>query len=275
MVALIAISLATTIISAERPDPGRLPADQQAIFQRVTSEEFCSCDSALTLAGCLQLRADCRTADHLANLIVRGAEAGLSAEELLGTLSSRVMGPFCKSPATFNVDNAPAKGPKDAAVTLVEFADFRCSHCRTAAPLIARAAKRYGKSVRVVFMPFPLQNNPMSMAAAEASLAAGAQGKFWQMHDALFADRKGDFTNANLNRLARKIGLDMKRFEKDMAQGAYRAQVLALKEQGVAAGVEGTPSLFINGRPYDIDPNLFTLEHRFDMELDRNRGNCQ
>jgi len=267
--------LIAQIVLAARPDLSLLNTGQRLAFDRVAQDEFCGCDSALTLSGCLQMRPDCAVADHLGRLAFLAAQANLPASEILSYVSDRVMGPFCSRQRSIDINGAPVKGPKRAAVTIVEFADFRCPHCKQAAAILKDAYKGLSKKVRFVFVPFPLQDHPISVVAAEASLAAQAQGRFWEMHDALFDHQDEDFSPEVLLKAAKQAGLDLKKFQSDLAAKTFRSKVGRLKDQGVKAGVQGTPALFVNGRPYEIDPTLFTLADRVAMERDRNRGKCQ
>jgi protein-disulfide isomerase len=128
--------------------------------------------------------------------------------------------------------------------------------------------------VRFVFAPFPLGGNPESVAAAEAALAAEAQGKFTAMQDVLFA-HEGAYDVDTLKKLAQKAGLDVVRFEREMTARAYKDAAAAIKQEGQDVGVLGTPAFFVNGRPFDFDPDLYTFADRFELELDRNAGSCQ
>lgn len=268
---LLALALTTPGV----PDLSTLSPQQRTIFERVAQEEFCNCQSSLTLNGCFAARPDCKVAQHLGKMLVRSVSVGLSSDEILAFFSSRVSGPFCTKPAPLAIAGAPERGSKNAPITLVEFADFRCGHCREVAPMVKKALEQYGKRVRFVFAPFPLQNNSVSVSAAVAMLAAGNQGKQWEMHELLFAPGAEDFADATLVRLARQLELDVKRFEADLKSPALKQQVLAIKQAGLDAGIEATPTFFVNGRRFEPDPDLFTFADRFDLELDRSAGRCQ
>lgn len=251
-----------------------LSQSQRQAFDSIAKEEFCHCQSALTIAGCLELRPGCKVGEHLGAFIAKGLQNGQSPLEIQSTLSTKVMGPYCARQKTLEVDQAPSLGKGNAPITVVEFADFRCGHCKNAAPLVKKALSRFGDKVRFVFVPFPLGNHPLSVLAAEAALAAGAQGKFFEMADLLFA-HQGEVSQAVVDGFAKKLGLDLARFEKDLTTHAHKATLDTLRAQGEKAGIQGTPSFFVNGRPYTFDPDVYTLAHRFEMELDRNNGSCQ
>jgi len=273
MSALLAIAVTSTALFSQGPDLSRLNAKQRKMFEQVAAEEFCHCTSALTLSGCLNMRPDCNFANHLAQLVYIGARADIEADEMLAYLA-QVTAPLCSKPAKLKTDTALAKGPESSPITIVEFADFRCGHCAEAAPIVHKTLEE-NKDVRFFFVPFPLRDHPEGIAAAEAMFAAAAQGKAWAMHDALFANQGLGFSAQQLRGLAEQIGLNLTKFDAAMQAHTYRAKVEALKKAALAVGVESTPSLFINGRRYDLDPILLTPNLRLAMERDRNRGNCK
>jgi len=199
---------------------------------------------------------------------------GVPADELYALISREVMGPFCGAKKDIDLSSAPSEGDTKAPITVVEFADFRCPHCQLAAPMVHEAVKRLGNKVHFVFVPFPLQNHPQSLAAAEAILAANAQKKFRAMHDLMMHKTDGIFDDVSLLSLAQKAGLNTKRFTEDLKSGKYKESVRKLKEMGLTLGLEGTPAVFINGRPYMMDSTLLSLDDRLQMELDRADGNC-
>jgi protein-disulfide isomerase len=246
---------------------------QRDTFLQVAREEFCHCDSALSLAGCNDLRPECAMGDHLSTLVRAGVQSGTTANEILAYLAEMVTGPFCAPPAALDTSGAPSMGDPGASIQVVEFADFRCGHCKEAAPYVKQHVR--ARDVHFAFFPFPLQENPEGMLAAEAAFAAHAQGKFWPMHDALFARQDQGFSDAGVVDAAAAAGLDVARFRADMAAHTYRDQVLRARRLGIDAGIQGTPAMFVNGRVYHFDKVLFTLQKRIAMERDRHKGNCQ
>jgi protein-disulfide isomerase len=153
-----------------------------------------------------------------------------------------------------------ARGPGDAPLTLVEYGDFECPYCSTAHTAVAEIERRFAGRLRFVFRQFPLrQIHSHAEAAAEAAEAAGAQGKFWEMYDTLFAHQRALGADA-LRSYARAIGVpDIERFERELAREYYRPELDRAIEQAEASGVEGTPSFFINGQPFEDDPNVDAL----------------
>lgn len=150
-------------------------------------------------------------------------------------------------------------GPVDAPVTILEYGDFECPYCGRAERPLREVREAYSDLVRFVYRHFPItSSHPHAEAAAEAAEAAGAQGKFWPMHDLIFANQQA-LTDADLRRYAQQIGLDLDRFDRDMAEHTYRAQVREDFRSGIEDGVNGTPTIFINRVRYDGPREFETL----------------
>ncbi len=144
-----------------------------------------------------------------------------------------------------------SQGPETAPVTLVEYGDYQCSYCGEAYPILKEVQAKMGKGLRFVFRNFPItQIHPQALMAAEAAEAANLQGKFWQMHDMLY-ENQFDLSDESILVYAEKVGLDTDRFVADINGGALNARIKHDFQTGVMSGVNGTPSLFINGERYD------------------------
>jgi|WetSurMetagenome_2_1015567.scaffolds.fasta_scaffold303682_2 formate-nitrite transporter family protein len=142
-------------------------------------------------------------------------------------------------------------GPEDAPVTMVEYGDFECEHCGAAFPVIRRVRGAMGDSLRFVFRQFPLtQSHPHAELAAEASEAAAAQGRFWEMHDLLF-EHQDALDRESLVRYAEEIGLDVQLFADSLRNQTYRQEVHEDFLSGVHSGVNGTPTFYINGDRFE------------------------
>jgi protein-disulfide isomerase len=147
------------------------------------------------------------------------------------------------------VQGHPAQGAPDAPITIVEFSDFECPFCRRTQPVIDQIEANYGDQVQMVYRQFPLNDiHPRAQKAAEASLCAEDQGQFWPMHDALFAEPI-ELEVASLKFKASDLGLDTEAFNACLDSGQYASEVAADLRDGMAAGVTGTPTIYINGRP--------------------------
>jgi protein-disulfide isomerase len=144
-----------------------------------------------------------------------------------------------------------AHGHASAPVTLLEYGDYQCAYCGETYFALKEVIEQMGDSLRFVFRNFPLSEvHPYAFAAAEAAEAADAQGKFWEMHDMLYENQERLEPKALVS-YAKRIGLDVERFVKDVNEGTFAARIKHDFQTGVMSGVNGTPSLFINGVRYD------------------------
>lgn len=137
-------------------------------------------------------------------------------------------------------------GPADAKVTVVEFSDFECPYCSRAATVTNQVKKKYTENVRFVFRQFPLSFHKNAHLASQASLAAGAEGKFWEYHDVLFQNQK-QLDRASLEKYATDLGLDTAAFKKALDDGTFKQAVDDDIAIGEKVAVRGTPTMFING----------------------------
>ena len=167
--------------------------------------------------------------------------------------------------------DAPSKGPANAPLVLVVFSDFQCPFCKRVEPTLAEIEKHYAGKVRVVWKNFPLPFHNNAEPAAEAAMAADAQGKFWPMHDRLFAHNT-ELDRESLENDAAAIGLDLPRFRADLDAGRYKARIEADKQEGSELGVVGTPAVFINGRKVAGAYPFETFQKIADAELGKLTG---
>lgn len=143
------------------------------------------------------------------------------------------------------------EGEADAPCTLVEYGDYQCPHCGRAYPIVKRVQKHFGKRLRFVFRNFPLNEiHAQAETAAETAEFAGSQGKYWEMHDALF-ENQNHFSPAFFPELAQKLGLDAAGLRDALTTEKYRAHVRSDFMSGARSGVNGTPTFFINGQRLD------------------------
>jgi protein-disulfide isomerase len=160
----------------------------------------------------------------------------------------------------------PSTGGNAAPVTLVEFSDFQCPYCRAAEPTVQAVRQKYGDKIRFVYMDFPLGMHAHAMDAANAAQCAGDQGKFWQYHDALFADQ-GKLAPADLKATAAKLGLDTKKFDACFDSQQHVQAIRAEQAEGSADGVSATPTFFVNGREIEGAEPLPAFQSTIDQEL--------
>jgi protein-disulfide isomerase len=139
-------------------------------------------------------------------------------------------------------------GPATAPVTVVEFSDFECPFCRQAETTVKRLVATYPDQIRLIYRHFPLQNiHPNALHAAEASECAAEQGRFWQMHDVLFANHAA-LAPEKVSEYAGRAGLDMQAFSTCLANGHAKSAVQQDMTDGERYGVQGTPTFFVNRR---------------------------
>ncbi|MDB5301112.1 MAG: cyclic nucleotide-binding protein [Phycisphaerales bacterium] len=151
------------------------------------------------------------------------------------------------------------QGPVDAPLTLVEYGDYECEYCGSAYPMVQELQSRFGDRLRFVFRHFPHASiHPHASIAAQAAEAAGAQGKFWQMHEMLFKHQKG-LAGADLIHYALQIGLEPYRIAADLATEVFARRVNEQYQSGQQSGVMRTPTFFINGRRFDGERDLESL----------------
>jgi protein-disulfide isomerase len=172
-----------------------------------------------------------------------------SREEILFLVSSKkktVQLAVLEFVQDINIAGSPFKGAADAPVTIVLFTDFQCPYCARIVPVLNEALEKNKGKVKLVFKNFPLNNHQFARKAATAALAAGKQGKFWELHDRLFQNYSR-LSDQVVQEQAQQLGLDMQKFEKDMNDPQIQ-QVINQDLQDVAkAGVRATPTIYVNG----------------------------
>jgi protein-disulfide isomerase len=152
------------------------------------------------------------------------------------------------------------RGPRDAKVTIVEYGDFECPNCKQAAPAAALLLAHFAGRICLVWRHFPLEEvHPHALIAAEAAEAAGGQGKFWEMHDLLFAHQR-DLTIPRLRELAQSIQLEAHRFSVDLRDHVHLHRVRSDEARGRALGVRATPTFYVNGNICDVSFGVQELE---------------
>jgi protein-disulfide isomerase len=163
----------------------------------------------------------------------------------------------------------PSRGPLDAPVTIVEFSDFQCPYCRALFPTLRQIEADYTGKVRIVYLQFPLVSiHPDARKAAEASLCAYEQGKFWELHDAMFNDQ-ANLGVEHLKEKASQLSLDPVAFGACLDSGKYIREIAGDVNEAVKAGVSGTPALFINGRFLEGNQAYRDIQRVIEDELER------
>ena len=230
-----------------RPLSGAQPFDS---FKKIIEEELVAADRVL--------KAGTRPEQIYATLIQNGKENPAPARPAF-EIPTQVF----KIP----VGEAPSRGPATAKVTIIEFSDFQCPFCSRVVPTLEEVRKLYGNDVRIAFKQNPLPMHPQAPLAAEASLAAAEQGKFWEMHDKLFANQRA-LAREDLDKYAQEIGLDMAKYKVALDSGKFKARIAADQAEAGKFGARGTPSFFINGRPVRGARPLDDFKKVIDKEIE-------
>jgi protein-disulfide isomerase len=202
---------------------------------------------AVPVAQCVAQQRPCRACIPAVKAIAQAVREGLAREQVLELYKERF------DPAASQaipIDGSPSRGPEGGPVVLVEFADFECPFCQKLAPELDELWARHKDKVRFVYKFMPLSMHPHGESAARAAIAAQLQGKFWEMHHQLFANGQ-HLEPADLDGYAKVIGLNVDRFRADLASPAVTARLEADRKLADRLGVKGTPSIYIDGRPYD------------------------
>lgn len=165
----------------------------------------------------------------------------------------------------------PSRGPADAPITIVEYSDFQCPFCARVTPTLDALQKKYAGKIRVVFKDYPLPNHAEAPKAAEAARCAGEQGKYWEMHDKMFANQQA-LKVADLKTSAGAIGLDAAKFSACLDSGKYAEAVQAHMAEGQTLGVQSTPTLYVNGRVVSGAQPIEVFEAIVQEELARPGG---
>lgn len=163
----------------------------------------------------------------------------------------------------------PIKGPKNAPITMIEYTDFQCPYCKMAQGTIEKLEQNYKGKLRLISRQYPLPMHSRAKPASEAALCARDQGKFWQYRELVFkADQLED---TDLHAIAKKVGLNQKKFEACYASHKYSAEIDAGMRQGQKLGVSGTPTFFINGQTI-VGGNYEDFKEVFDEILDSQKS---
>ena len=162
----------------------------------------------------------------------------------------------------------PVRGNPAASITIVEFSDYQCPFCARVNPTLAKIRETYGDRVRIVFKDYPLPNHPQAPKAAEAARCAGEQNKYWEMHDAMFANQRA-LEVPSLKQTARAIGLSGTTFDACLDSGKWQATIRAGSELGEQMGVNSTPTLYVNGRAVIGAMPFENFKQIIDEELSR------
>jgi protein-disulfide isomerase len=250
---------------------GLSPLRTRALL-RLVRNHVCTCECGMKVAECRIKDPRCVYSKGIAAAMGDALRAGKNENDAIEAAKASKWGhgpqppKLLEDPVAIPTAGSPVRGPEGAALTLVEFSDFQCPYCYVAAGQLDALLKAYPGKVKLIFKQFPLDTHSQAALAAAAAIAAQRQGKFWPMHDALFAHRR-ELSPRSILALARDNGLDMNRFAADVDSTETKKVIAKDLDDGDRAGVEGTPSIFINGRKYNGGLDLPAIRPIIDGEL--------
>lgn len=230
-------------------DTGALTPREKREYLSYVSELLAPCpNEAVSIAKCVNEARDCEPCLPAAKLLLKQVRDGRSRSQAEDAFYSRFADDRVKS---LDLADTPFQGPDDAVVTIVEFADFECPHCRLAASVLESLLEKYPGKLRIGYKFFPLASHPNGEGAARAAAAAMKQGKFWEMHALLF-ENQHSLEPSIFEKFAKEIGLDIKRFRADFSSKEIAERVARDRKEGEDLDIAGTPALYVNGRHYDL-----------------------
>lgn len=239
----------TEAVSLEGVDTSALTPRERREWAGQVSELLAPCpDTPVSIAQCVKEKRACKACMPAAQFLLKQVKAGKAKKEREEAFQARFAADKIKTLVT---DGSPTLGPPEAPITIVEWADFECPFCRLVSPLLDQLVERFDGQVRFVYKFYPLGSHPHGEIAARAAIAAMNQGKFWEMHHKLFENQE-HLEQADLERYAREIGLDLPKFKKDFTAEETTQRIEKDKKQAEEVGLEGTPFIFINGREVDL-----------------------
>jgi len=199
--------------------------------------------------------------------VVRRALMGLPAGEIREDVRRRAVSAFPPVEHKSKLDGLTPYGDPNAPVRAVIYADFECPYCGIASPALKALVDKLPGKLVMYFKNFPIISHEYGVECARALLAAGRQGKFWQMHDVLYANAP-KFKPEQLDSYMKQVGLDMEKAHADMKSAELTDEIRAQKEEGMAFGMTGTPGIFINNKLYRGDKGGVELLDRIEEELE-------
>ncbi|AUX26175.1 hypothetical protein SOCEGT47_067360 [Sorangium cellulosum] len=236
-------------VSLAGVDTSSLTPRERREWAAQVSEILSPCpDTPVSVAQCVKEQRPCKACLPAAQLLLKLVKEGRSKKEREEAFQMRF---DPKRVRTLVSDGSPEMGPADAPITIVEWADFECPFCRLMSPPLEELVKRFDGQVRLVFKFYPLSAHVHGEPAARAAIAALNQGKFWEMHHLLF-ENQDKLEQADLERYAQRLKLDMVKFRADLVSPDTKARIEKDKKQADEVGLEGTPLIFINGREVDL-----------------------
>jgi protein-disulfide isomerase len=249
------------------PPPGmdlsKLDELAKKIFFRVVNSEPSICGKGQSLLASAKKDASCRRSLNAVRYVAKLADQGYTQSEIIESLLKRYR---VAEPKFIDVSEAPMEGSAKAKVTLVEFADYECPHCKRFQPVLRQILDEFKGDVRLYFKHYPLGQHNNAPKAAAAAVAAQLQGKFWPYQDKLW-ENQDSLTGVDLEKYAKEVGLNMPKFLADVADKKVGQHVQKDHVDGETLGLSSTPTLYINGREYTDAKDTESLREWIKEEL--------
>ncbi len=246
-------------------DLANLDEFERKVFLRILNKESSACGKAHSLMVSVKTDKACRKSMYAAKYVARLVDGGFTDSEVAEMLQKRFRG---EGPKAIDLKNSPVKGNPNAPVTLVEFVDYECPHCKRVQPVFRQVMEEFATEVKMVFKHYPLGQHTNARLAAESAVAAQRQDKFWAYNDKIWENSES-LTPALLEQLAKDVGLDVTKWRKDVESAGVKEQVMKDREEGTKLGIQSTPSIFINGRAFTDNRDEVSLRDWINEELGR------
>jgi protein-disulfide isomerase len=245
-----------------------LTGAKKALALKIVRAQACSCGCDMKIAECRMKDHTCSDSRKLATAVVKDVAAGKTEASIIADLKKVAAepAPQLDDPIKISTTGDPVKGPSNARVTIVEFSDFQCPFCSKAVTESKALMRQFPNDVKLIFKQFPLDDHAQAEFGAEAALAAQTQGKFWEMHDLMYAGYP-NLSRETVMGYAKKLGLDMSRFTSEVDSHKYKARVQSEEQEGENAGVGGTPTFFIDGKKLNDTFDVATVAPLIRKEL--------
>ncbi|MFO0612428.1 MAG: thioredoxin domain-containing protein [Polyangiaceae bacterium] len=230
-------------------DTAGLTPNEKREFYADLKSLLSPCEKLATpLYQCITEKRDCKACAPAAKYLLKQVREGKPKEVRADFYKGR----YTAKPVEVPVTDAPIKGAEKAVVTIVEWADFECPHCKLVSPLLDALVERFPGQVRLAYKFYPISQHKDAEVAARGGYASIGQGKFWEMHHALF-DNQGMNDRSGVIKLAKKLGLDIDQFKKDMADDEASNRLERDRKQADDLGLDGTPYVFVNGMRLQLE----------------------
>lgn len=231
-------------------DTNALTPREKREFTAQVRELLAPCPEVpVSLAQCLEEKRACAGCKPATDMLLRMVQRGVPKKDREDTIKLRF---DPKAKKQIDVTGSPAKGPDDAPITIVEWADFECPFCRLMVPILESLVERFPGQVRVVYKFYPLSSHKNGEPAARAAIAAMNQGKFWEAHGKLF-ESQGRLEAPDLEKIAKGLELDVPKWRADLGSAEVADRIKKDKELADSLGLEGTPMIFIDGREVPLE----------------------